>query len=246
MLWQNRKLADDQGKFPIALVGETELDSTRSDFLGAGYTAVIEAKEWLSLRFESFQRPDDVFHRDLRAIVPARFRAKRKDRPGAVLRYLDGFGDQPVLREGFVCTAGEQCLDRAAGARVALGDERIKTVECSLYCEPQRATPGCIRIDIIEVREIRRILWRTVHGNGMRGLNRWGCASGTGYIAQHCCSEQDAERGQVSAHAHGSGSVLMLIMSAGCGSRCFGCVTRFPWWNVRTRMESSVRCLPGR
>src|SRR5690606_17389400 len=129
-------------------------------FLGADDITVVSVVVRVRL-LEGFEREDDVFRLDRLAVVKAGFRAQAEGGARKVVGKGDPFGHKTVFGRGFVWARGHQCIIDEADARrrAALHGEGVEAVEGAHGPLAHGAALGRIRIDPVEVFEIRSVCW---------------------------------------------------------------------------------------
>ena len=114
MARQHGQLAHDQRQLAVRRVGEGEAHAARRRTRDRLHVGVILAEERMPLLAQRLEGPDDVIGGDRFAVVPARLGAQGELDPRAVLRHVDGFGQQAVFGERLVLRADhERVVDQA-------------------------------------------------------------------------------------------------------------------------------------
>ena len=154
--------------------------------LGLHHTAIIAVPEGVQL-LQRVEAPDHVLDRDRLAVVPLRLRVQAKARRGKVGGIADRFGDERVLGGGLVERLVHQRVVEKPAVKVqacrrrAAHHEGVETVIGTDRRLVQRAALRRVWIDIIVVREVRRVFRGTDERGGFTpfahrcGFCRRGC-----------------------------------------------------------------------
>ena len=178
VLGQHSELAQDHGQLAVVLVLEVEahLELVLGHHLR--HVGVVVAVQGITFFQEDVEGEDHILGRDRGAVVEACLGVEDEAHVAVVGSLVDLLGYQAVLGEGLVQRViGQAVVDRADGCRISLGDKGVEAVETADATLAQQAALGCIRIDVLEVFEVRRVLGRlVVEGDGVSrfGLGRAG------------------------------------------------------------------------
>ena len=164
MLGQDVELADDVGQLAIARLVEGERDLTVARLLHLDDVLVVEglARVALLLVGEHLERPDDVVRGDRLTVVPSGVLAQAVGDGGIVGGEFQRLGDQSVFRRWFVERTGHQrVVDEAEPERRRpLGRDDVQGIERAGVRQADQPALRRIRIDVVEVLEIRGIFRR--------------------------------------------------------------------------------------
>ncbi len=170
VLGQHGQLTDDQRQLAIVVVleGEQHPQWVFGDHLVD--IAVVAAIQRCATFHQGLEAEHHVLGTDRMAVMEACLRAQVVAHPAIVRGFLDLAGDQPVFGEGFVQALPRQGVVDQVGVvgRYAFADEGVEAVEAAEAGLAEGPAFGRIRIDVIEVFEIRRVLGRfVVQGQGV-------------------------------------------------------------------------------
>ncbi len=157
VLWQNRQLAHDLRQLAVSFLRKYERHFVFARLFDLAHVLVVSDVERMG-PFQRVHRPDHVRGGDLLAVVKASFRPQAVTRLRVVFRIPRRVGDQPVFGGWLVERGGEQGLvvggDPGGLAAVSIG---IEAVERADRVKPELSALRRVWIDVIEVREVRRI-----------------------------------------------------------------------------------------
>ena len=138
-----------------------------TQFFGTLNRAVIVAISRSALFHQRIERPNHVVSCDRSTVMPSCLRTQVENYPRPVVRPLETCCNKAIHSERFVGTTGNQGFYRSGTGCVAFGDKGIKAVEGAPGAQSDLPPFGCIRIHVVEVREISAVLHRfgVVHGH---------------------------------------------------------------------------------
>ena len=175
MFRQDVELAQDERHFAIARPVEDEGDLALSGLLHLGDVAVIGRQSGAVL-LERLHREDHVTDRDRFAVVVARGGAQAERGVAEIARMRHRFRDQPVFGRHFVERGREQRIRDHAGAGgdrpFEPGDDLVEIVERAHGHESHGACLRRLRVDVIEMLEVRRVFELAEQRQSMSPIGR--------------------------------------------------------------------------
>ena len=155
---------------------EIEPDLVAVDRLDPGHVAKQDTELRMPLLDQRPISEGDVVGRDRRAVVEPGPGPEPEGDPAARVRELDRLGDEAVERIRLVEGAGHQRVEHKRVPRLlpALEDEGVEGLERIESPELQRPALGRVRIDVIEMAEIRAVFEVAEDGDAMADLDRAG------------------------------------------------------------------------